>query len=140
PGCAPPKDPPELPRAFHGAMATDCKTALVGDVGRDLEVIRRGKVHIVVDHGERRIILAGAQEFFGGGASNLYAARATQMIRGAWSGPVERDGERWELDAAITGRARDDKDPWNPASIAVEVVLTADPVWVTADKDPAHQA
>jgi hypothetical protein len=138
PGCVAPSRLSEPPGAFKGAMAIDCATAVVGDLSRNLTVKRRGKVFVVVHHGEHRVVITGVQEFYGSGATESYAARATEIINRVWTGKTTLDGEPYEIECAMTGRRVD--ATLTTLSTAIEVVDTAASLAHTAEHDPSHQA
>jgi len=83
--------------------------------------------------------MVGVQEFYGTGASQSYADRATDQINDVWSGKTKLKGEDYTVDCQVTGRYRDQDAPPNPMANQIQVVQSTQPREVTDDSDPPNQ-
>jgi hypothetical protein len=84
----------ELSRRFGG-----------GPWRKDVTIVRRGNVWVIVDKKNKVIVLLGTQEFRGPGATPDYIRRATQDINNVWSGTTTFEGEQYNVRSLITGSA-----------------------------------
>lgn len=133
------KKKPDCPNAGKDA-GTPVK-AKGGACGKpNPEVVKRGNITLTVDRDKKTITMDGTQEFYGDGADQAYADRATKEINDTWSGPTTFEGEKYEVKSNIKGQVRKESDPATKGTNQIHVVKTTDPASVTRQKDPANQS
>jgi RHS repeat-associated protein len=115
----------------------------------NIKVIQRGNVTITVDFVKKTITLEGTQEYYGPGADQAYADRATKIINDTWSGAIKFDefdtGAKedfvdYTVVSKVKGQVRQESDPATPGTNQICVKKTVDPADVTSQKDPSNQS
>ena len=127
-------------KTLHGGLVTEgMPTVVIGDAPAYVNVIRRGNVFLIVNTKTKRITMVGIQEFYGTGATQSYADRATDQINGVWSGETTINGEYYKVDCQMTGRWRDTDATPNPMANQIQVVKSTQSKQRNDDYDPANQ-
>ena len=133
-----PKARPACPSAAPDATHPVCSSA-TPCARANPEIIHRGNVTLSVDRVAKTITMTGKQEFYGAGASQAYADRATQEINDTWSGPTRFEGADYTVVSNISGSTRPDGSPATAGSNQINVVHTTVPAG-DRNGDPANQA
>jgi uncharacterized Zn-binding protein involved in type VI secretion len=130
----------QFDKTLHGGKVIEgLPTVVIGDAPAGVNVIRRGNVFLIVNTKTKHITIVGIQEYYGTGATQGFADRASDQINRVWSGDTTIKGEYYKVDSVVTGRWRDKDTPPNPIANQIQVVQTNEPNEVTANTDPAYQ-
>jgi hypothetical protein len=122
-----------------GKVTEGLPTVVIGDAPAYVNVIRRGNVFFIVNTKNKRITMVGIQEYYGTGATQGYADRASDQINNIWSGKTKIKGEDYTVDCQITGRWRDKDTPANPMANQIQVVQSSQSRYDTDHSDPPNQ-
>lgn len=133
-----PKSRPACPAAAPDAAAP-VATCTTGCPLANPQVVHRGNVTMTVDRVAKTITMDGTQEFYGPGASQAYADRATQEINNTWSGPTRFEGSDYTVVSNMKGVTRAGGDPATAGATQIQVVHTDVPAG-NRNGDPANQS